>query len=425
MVALGLLRSGYLLTDTYWIKPLGAEALAGLGGAAFAWWMVHLACEVGGTGVHALVAQHEGAGRRDRIPATVVQGAWLGLVFWAGLVALASVGTGLYFDALAFAPGSGERALGQAWLFAAMVGSGTLALQIVFDAAFRGLGHTGTALKITALTLVANFALDPVLIHGWGPAPELGIAGAAWATAMSNAFGMVLGFSLLAAEGLRPRLERPAAAALAALAKIGGPISAGGVAFSLVYVALGRMINEFGSVHVGALGVGHRIESTAYLVCVGFGVGASTMVGQHLGAGDVGKARASAHASARLAALSMLPFSVAAFTLADPLSVLLADPATAAAASVYLRWQAPMWVFMAAEVSYQGAFSGSGHTVPAFAINLVGTLLRLPFAWLLAFPLGMGIDGIWLAIALSTGLKGLAMGGWFARGTWRRGVALS
>ena len=69
------------------------------------------------------------------------------------------------------------------------------------------------------------------------------------------------------------------------------------------------------------------------------------------------------------------------------------------ASTVYLRWQAMFWVLMAAETAYQGAFSGSGHTVPAFAINLVDTVLRIPAAWLLAFPLGMGIDGVWLAIA--------------------------
>jgi putative MATE family efflux protein len=420
MVALGLLRSGYLLTDTYWVKPLGAEALAGLGGAAFAWWMVHLTAEVGGTGVHARVAQLEGAGQRAEIPRTVAQGAFVGLGFWAVLAVLAVLGPDPYFAALDFAPGSAERVQGAAWLRAAMLGSVTLGLQVVLDAAFRGLGHTGTALKITAVTLVANFALDPLLIHGVGGFDGLGIAGAAWATALSNAVGATLAAVLLAREGLAPRWFRPSLQAMRKLASIGGPISAGGVAFCLVYVALGRLISEFGTVHVGALGVGHRIESLAYLVCVGFGVGASTMVGQHLGAGDEGRAAASAHAAARLAALAMLPMSLGAFVFAAPLSHLLADPATAAASTVYLRWQAMFWVLMAAETAYQGAFSGSGHTVPAFAINLVGTVLRIPAAWLLAFPLGMGIDGVWLAIAGSTAIKGLAMAGWFARGTWRQ-----
>jgi Na+-driven multidrug efflux pump len=70
---------------------------------------------------------------------------------------------------------------------------------------------------------------------------------------------------------------------------------------------------------------------------------------------------------------------------------------------------------MALEVVYEGAFAGRGHTLPALVIGGVGTLLRIPLAVALAWYTPLGVDGVWIAIAVSTLLKGVVMAGWFHR----------
>jgi Na+-driven multidrug efflux pump len=143
------------------------------------------------------------------------------------------------------------------------------------------------------------------------------------------------------------------------------------------------------------------------------------MVGQHLGAGDPRMAMRSAHATMRLAAVPMLGLGLFVFVTARPgMALFSPDPAIVDAGVVYLRVQCFVFLFMAAESVYEGAFSGSGDTVPAFWITTIGTWGRLPVAWLLAYPAGMGIVGVWVAIAGSTCLKGIAMGMWFRRGRW-------
>jgi len=419
MVVIGLCRSCYYLTDSYWIGKLGTTHLAALGGSAFAWWMMFITCNIAGYGVNALVARHEGATTRESIAPAIVQGLWVGLGIYAALLLFAWPLKDLYFDLLGFVPGSQEQLLGSEYIGIGLIGAFALAAHAVTLAAFRGIGDTRTALWITAISLLLNAALDPILIWGWAGAPTLGIAGAAWATTAANAMAAVLGVFILARKGYLLKAARPRPRTLGVITRIGIPIAAEGVGFSLVYVLLGRFITAFGTEQMAALGVGHRLESLAFMVCVGFQVGASTMVGQYLGAGDPRGAARAANQAALLCTAVIVPMSVLIYLFAPQLfAIFTDDPHTADAGVLYLRIQALVAVFMGIEVVFQGGFNGSGDTVPPLIIGVTFTAARLPLAWLLAWPLGMGIAGVWWAIALSTLVKGLLCWWWFRKGRW-------
>ena len=66
-----------------------------------------------------------------------------------------------------------------------------------------------------------------------------------------------------------------------------------------------------------------------------------------------------------------------------------------------------------------GAFAGAGDTLPPLLIGLPLTAARIPMAWFFAHSLGLGADGIWIAITLSTILKGILVAVWFRRGRWK------
>jgi len=85
------------------------------------------------------------------------------------------------------------------------------------------------------------------------------------------------------------------------------------------------------------------------------------------------------------------------------------DPATLLEGGAYLRLAGLAAVFMAIEIVYEGAFAGAGDTLPAMAITLPVTAARIPAAWLLAVHTPLGATGVWIAIALSTAAKGLAL----------------
>lgn len=406
MAALGILRAFYLLTDSYWVGRLGPAPLAAIGGAAFGWWAIVLSCELAATGAHSRIARHVGADRLDAIPHTLASAAAVGLVVAAALAALYPA-RGVYFDVLGFARDAPELAHGSAYLGASLLGASSLALHAVIAAAFRGLGDTRTALALTAATLVINAALDPWLIWGGAGVPALGVAGAAWATAIANVFGAVAGAAILLRRGHALTRGRATQQTAIEIARIGAPISGSGMGFAVVYVLLGNLISRYGPEHIAALGVGHRLEGLAYLTCVAFGVGSATMVGQHLGAEAPLQAKEAARAAARLALGAMVPFTLGYLALAGPLfSLFTDDPAIVSAGAAYLRVQALVLVFMALEEVFKGAFTGAGETLAASVVSFGFTALRLPAAWLLAVQLGLGIDGVWIAIAGSTAIKG-------------------
>ena len=416
MVAIGMLKSCYFLTDAYFVGMLGDDALIALGGTAFAWWMILLSGELAGTGIHSLVARSVGSEEPGHVGSITSQGLWVGAIVSVLLLGLIPIAD-LYFDMLGFRAGSIEQTLGSEYLLVCLLGASSFAAHAALGGAFRGLGDTRTALLITGITLVLNAALDPLLIWGLGPIPGLGIAGAAWATAAANGLGAVLAWRFLRSLGHRVGFESPRAPRLREIAAIGAPVAARGIAFSMVYVLLGRFITAFDTHQMAALGVGHRLESFPYMLCVGFEVGAATMVGQYIGAGDRNGAAHAAKVAAQMCIAATIPMSIALFVLAEPLFGLFANqPETVAAGAVYLRIQTVAFAGMALEAVYEGGFTGTGNTMPSFWIGAVGTFARLPIAYLLAFTLGFGIEGIWWAIAGTTLVKGIVMWVWFTRG---------
>ena len=149
-------------------------------------------------------------------------------------------------------------------------------------------------------------------------------------------------------------------------------------------------------------------QSVAYVVCEGFGICAATLVGQWLGARKPTKARNAANTVALFCAFVMLPMGLLAGLCAEPLlSLFTSDPAIIASATRYLQINAAVFTLMGVEVVFDGAFAGSENTKPVLYVGSTLNLLRLPAAYVLSMTCGLGIDGVWIAIALSTSLKAI------------------
>ena len=179
-------------------------------------------------------------------------------------------------------------ALGKRYLGTYLLGAPLIFGFFAIDAAFRAAGDTRTPFLLLLGCVIAALALDPVLILGLGPAPRLGIAGAAVATIFTRSVAFLIGIVIL----VRRRMVTFGARArtLRAIVRVGLPTAVTGVVFSNIYVVLTRTTTKFGTPALAALGVGHRVESWSYMVGVGFGAAAAAIVGQNLGAGQVERA---------------------------------------------------------------------------------------------------------------------------------------
>ena len=404
------------IIDIWWVGKLGADALAGVSAASFILWALESMATLVGTGVTAMVARLYGARRREQ--AGRVMGT--GIVFAAALASgLGAAGWFLQrktFAAMGLAGGILPPALDYMTLI--LYGLPFIFIFFAVDAAFRGLGDTRTPLMIIASTLTLNILLDPVFIFGLGPVPALGAGGAALATVLTHTLGAVWGTLLLMR---RTPLRWGADPGLAwRITRIGAPIAFSGTMFSISYMLLTRVITRFGPEPLAALGLGHRIEGLAYFTAVGFSVAAAALVGQNLGAKKARRAERAAwltfgYTSALLAVVCLC-FYLGAESI---IAFFIRDERVIGEGAHYLRIIALFEVFLGAEVVFEGAFSGAGNSLPPMLISVPLTWARIPLALLLAGPFDLGSAGIWWAIATTTGIKGVLMALWFARGRWK------
>ena len=252
-------------------------------------------------------------------------------------------------------------------------------------------------------------------MFGWGPFPRLGAAGAAAGASVASAFAAALHARALRRScGVSLEWAPPNLSEIAGMVRVGLPLASNGVVFTLVYIAIGRVASGCGEQNLAALGLGQKFEAVAFTVIEGFRLACATLVGQWVGAGKPRRARNAAAVSVALCVAAMAPFVAALFSLGPTLAGSVgADPATAAAAGSYLRWNSGALLFLALEAVTEGAFTGAGNTVPVLVVGTLCNLARVPAAHYLAFAAGWGVEGVWAAIVASQILKGLLKSWWF------------
>lgn len=417
------IRVAFNIVDIYWVARLGTDAVAAMSTSSFLYWMLMAASETFGAGTLALVARSVGARNLDSARRFATQG-----ILWAGIGGVATGLLGLALAPAAFRLMRVDAAvatLGLAYMTPLLLGAPLLFVMTAADASFRGAGEPRTSLSILATTFVLNAVLDPVLIFGWGPVPPLGVSGAAVATVFAFAVGAMAalvvlhrgrGEELSLVIGARPKL-----ATLRRIVAIGLPPASAGMLFALVYVLLTGVTSRFGTAALAALGIGHKLESPAYLTSVALAHATATAVGQCLGAGLGDRARATALAATRLAMVVAAVMSAIFILMPEPLVALFSgDARVVAIGSSYLRIAGYVQVMTAVEMVLGGAFAGAGDTTPPMLVRTSLTLIRVPLAGWLALGTDLGVDGVFWAIGISAAAKGVAMALWFRRGGWLR-----
>ena len=415
-VVANLLMTAFHNVDTFWIgRTLGADALAAVTGAVFWVWLVISIGEMVSIGLDAIVARRHGERRPADAARSATDGVLLAIVLGAAIALLAPFVLDTMFrleetsDAV--------RAVGKQYLGTYLLGMPLVFGFFAVDATVRGKGDTRTPLVILAVTTVLGLVLDPLLIRGIGPFPELGVRGAALATLVPRGLACVVGVVLLRKAQMLawawPRLS-----VMATIARIGAPAAATGVAFSAIYVFLTRITTQFGTPALAALGLGFRIESVVYVASVGMGAATAAIVGQSLGAGDVARAARAGWISMGVVSALGAVMAALSFVFAESFAgIFSSDPAVIAEAARYLRIAAFSQLFLGAEVVLESAMGGAGWTFVPMLLSTGITALRLPIgAWAAQ---QWGTTGLWWTIALTAAARGVGMAALWGWGRWR------
>ncbi|MFC1475654.1 MATE family efflux transporter [Candidatus Zixiibacteriota bacterium] len=411
------------ITDAAWVGRLGAAPMAAVISSMFVIWIVWSLSEVITSGAVALVSRKLGA--KNTTDAGYIADHVFRLSIW---FSLALTALGLAFSPWAFeimdsAPEVKNIGIGYLRIFF-LAGPMLIGWEL-FSALYRAAGDTKTPFIIAVSSNVLNIGLDPLLIFGIGPFPEMGAKGAAVATLISYTLAMAAYFIAFRRRPLpfdfcRRYFARPDWHIVRRAVKIGLPISMSGIVFSIVYLFVNRVTASFGTEAVAALGVGNRIESLNFLIAFGFSMAVATLVGQNLGAKNPQRAQSLTFKTVWLISGFCGITSVLFFIFALPIAKFFnADPAVWPYCVSYLQILALSQVLMGWEIVFEGAFAGAGDTLPPMIVSIVGSVARVPLAYALALWLGWGVAGIWWTITLTTIVKAFVLYFWFRTGRWK------
>src|SRR5690606_12936518 len=179
-------------------------------------------------------------------------------------------------------------------------------------------------------------------------------------------------------------------------------------------LVVATLANTFGPTVVAAFGAGGRVDSLAFLPAQSISFAVTALVGQNLGAGREDRAKEAVRAAA------VLSVSIA---LVMSLVVWLEGEAGVAEGVRYLRIVGVGFVPLALMFLATGALQGAADALPPMIVSLV-TLwgVRVPLAWYLAYPAGLGSAGIWWGMTTSFVLGMILNWTYFSTGRWRQKV---
>jgi putative MATE family efflux protein len=324
--------------------------------------------------------------------------------------------------------GASPSLVAQGTLYTALELGSSIIIMLLFlnNAIFRGAGDAATAMRVLAIGNGISIVLDPLFVFGWGPFPEMGLAGAAVGTVIGRGFGVLIQLWLLVRPGgrvtIRLRDFRVVPRVLASLVRVS---ATGVLQFTIAHtswVLLVRIISEFGSVAVAGYTVGIRIFAFWILPAWGLAGAASTMVGQNLGAKKPERAERAVYLTGFYNTLFLAVVGLFFVGSPEPMVRWFTSDAGVVAHGVdCLRIVGCGNLAYAFGMVLVQAFNGAGDTVTPTLVNVAGFwLMEIPLAWALAFPAALEVRGVFIAIPISEAFITVVSIVLFRRGAWKR-----
>ncbi|WP_372909521.1 MATE family efflux transporter [Salinigranum sp.] len=421
IVITNLLQTAYNLADTFWLGQYSTEALAAI---SFGFPLVFLLISFGfGISIagSVLVAQYVGAGQEEEAEYAASQTMTFAVL---ASVVLGAVGYLFVEDVLRLL-GASPEVLPGATAYMQVISLGIVFLFgfLVFISLMRGYGDTITPMLVMFGSVAVNVALDPFLIFGWWVFPELGVAGAAYATVFSRSLALFVGIAIMLKgdRGVRihPRQMLPDPGYFRRIAALGGPASVEVTGRALSVNFLLVVVGLFSTTVVAAFGIGTRVFSVIFLPAIAVAQAVETMSGQNIGAGKPDRAEATADFAAKTMFVVLSAMGIVVFVFTEPIvAVFTTDPAVVDEGANFLRTVAPTFGLLGVLRAYSGSFRGAGKTLISAAIAILALgAVRLPVAWFGAQSFGP--SGIWWSFVVSNVVGAAVAVVWYKQGTWR------
>lgn len=381
--------------------------------------------------VGTFVAQFHGAGKKLSAARALSQGMWLTLITIPITILLIPVGLYLINH-------SGHAAevidAERVYFTVMMLGATLLPPSAALFGYFTGRGRTKTVLAISIATSIINIILDWAMIYGKLGFPEMGIFGAALATAIAFAIGVVISAILIFRESIFHGKRGRAALAFDKslsfrIVRYGLPSGLHGLldmATFTFFVFLTGNSELFDASSFAASNVCFNINHLVFSPLLGVGIGASILIGNYQGAGNSDAAWRAGWSSLKIGWIFMGVLLAVINIFIEPISGLFLADATSFDKESFFKTCRILAIIMTSWCMFDvvnvvggGALKGAGDTRFVMIVGIITSV----FFWipivLLAMKFFPSIINLWLTMPAYIILLALLILVRWMRGKWK------
>lgn len=420
------MESIFAVVDVFFVGRLGAAAVATVGLTESLMIVIYTIAFGLSIGATATVARRIG----EKDPSGAARAAVQVLMLGLGLSAVLGLAGAIWAPELLALMGADATVIAEGTMYArvTLAGSATAFLLFLINAIFRGAGDAAVAMRVLILANGINCFLDPALIFGVGPFPELGLTGAAIATTIGRGIGFGYALWLLTRDAghLTVRREHVGIepATMWNIAHLSGWGTFQVALGSMSWMGLVRVIAGFGATAMAGYTIAIRVVLFVLMPAFGIGAAAATMVGQALGAERPERAERAVWVAAKfnMWVLGLTGIVLVAFAPVI-VGVFTRDPAVAGVGVFGLRVIGLGFPLYALGMVLEQSFNGAGDTRTPTWINFIAFwIVQIPLAWTLARPLGMEERGVFTAVPIAYSVLAIISAVLFRKGRWKTKV---
>jgi putative MATE family efflux protein len=357
------------------------------------------------SGTISVVSRLQGADRPDRANLAVKQSLWLSL----GLSLPLTAASWLYAEPLigVLTNDPATIRLGAVYLQIVMLSLAFRFWSMIAARALAGSADTRTPMYVRLLTLPTNVVLNAVLIFGLGPIEPMGVAGAAWGTAVANTLAGLVFFTLLVSDRyvVRFPLSGPQVdlSLCREIIRVALPLSGMRLLQTFGRFPFLFVLGVLGTPVIAAYAIARRVMLLALMPAWGYATASSTLVGQSLGAGDDAAATDYGWQTMRIALATQLLFGAVLVLAARPIATAFGTQYPDLAVQ-FIRVFGVIVAGFSVSRTMRGSLRGAGDTRwPLYGTFAGSYLVRLPIA-ALALPAGYAVSVLGVSFAPGMGL---------------------
>ncbi len=412
MVLEMMMESLFAVVDIFFVSRLGSDAVATVGLTESMMTVIYSIAFGLSTGATAIISRR--IGEQNKEGASIAAGqAIIAGIFVALLLAI----PGIFFAKnLLELMGASDKIVTLNYQFTViMIGSNVVIFMLfIINSVFRSAGDAAIAMRVLWYANILNMILDPCLIFGLGPFPELGIKGAAIATSTGRGLAVLYQLYLIFSGKRRIRIFWSNLKINWVILRHIMQLSVGGILQNMIitssWIFMIRTLSVFGSEIIAGYTIAIRVIVFTLLPSWGLSNAASTLVGQNLGAGKPERASKAIWITSLVNMIILGIFGLFLMIFPDTfLKVFTNDQNIINLGSKCLRIVSYGYVFYGLGMVMTQSINGAGDTYTPILINLLCFwLIEIPVAYLLALHTGLHENGVYIAIVIAESMVAIS-----------------